>query len=292
MNTVAVSLLVAGVALAAPPQQQASDARTARVYASVVDSKGLAVPGLTVKDFTVREDGTAREVLKVEPATEAMEIMLLIDDSQAATATIPFLRDGLTRFVTRMQGKAKIGLVTIGERPTSLVEYTDDPAALKKAINRIFARPGSGAYLLEGIHETSRGMQKRETQARRIIVALTIEGIEFSNLQHDRVIADLHKADATLHVLAIGQPADSTSDEMRNRNLVLAEGTKQTGGRRDQLLSPMAISDRLDQLAGELLTQYAVTYGRPDRLIPPEKLAVGTSRTDLTVRARTRIAAK
>jgi VWFA-related protein len=292
MNTAALSILTAGVFLASPSLQQASDARTAQIYVSVLDSKGAAVPGLTVKDFTVREDGAAREVLKAEPATESMEIMLLVDDSQAATTAIPHLRDGLSRFVTRMQGKAKIGLVTVGERPTSVVEYTDDPAALKKGITRIFARPGSGAYLLDAIREVTRGMQKRETKARRAIIALTTEGVEFSSLQHDRVLADLRASGATFHVLAIGSPADSTSDEMRNRNLVLSEGTKETGGRRDQLLTPMAISDRLDQVAGELLNQYLVTYGRPDRLIPPEKIAVATTRTDLTVRARTRVIGK
>ena len=292
MKSAALSLVLATVFAAPAPAQQASDARTAQIYVSVLDSKGAAVPGLTVKDFTVREDGAAREVLKAEPATEAMEIMLLVDDSQAATTAIPHLRDGLTAFVTRMQGKAKIGIVTVGERPTSVVEYTDDLGALKKGINRIFARPGGGAYLLEAIREVTRGMQKRETTARRVIIALTTEGVEFSNVQHDRVLADLRASGAQFHVLAIGSPAGSTSDEMRNRNMVLAEGTKESGGRRDQLLSPMAIIERLNQVAGELLNQYVVTYGRPDRLIPPEKIAVGTTRTDLTVRARTRVIGK
>ena len=76
--------------------------------------------------------------------------------------SIPYIRDGLTKFVERMQGKAQIGIVTIGERPTSVVEYTTDAAALKKGIGRIFARPGSGAYLLEAVRDVSRGMQRRE----------------------------------------------------------------------------------------------------------------------------------
>ena len=44
--------------------------------------------------------------------------------------------------------------------------------------------------------------------------------------------------------------------------------------------------------AASPLNQYVVTYGRPDKLIPPEKLQVTTTRPGLTVRARTRIAGR
>ena len=294
MKTAAFSFFLACLAVsssAAAAQQTAAASKTAQIYAAVVDSKGSAVSGLTAKDFAIREDGVAREVLRAEPATEPLDVMLLVDDSQAATAAIPFLRDGLKKFVDRMQGKARIGLVTIGERPTSLVEYTTDAAALHKAINRIFARPGGGAYLLEGVRDVSRGLQKREG-ARPVIVALTVEGIEFSNLQYDRVMDDLRPSGATFHALAIGTPAATVSDELRNRGLLLSEGTKETGGRYDQLLSPMAIEERLQQLAGELLNQYVVTYGRPETLIPPEKIQVTATKPGLTARARTRTAAK
>lgn len=290
MKSAVFSLLFAcvPVALATPAaQQKAASPRTAQIYVSVVDEKGNAVPGLTAGDFTVREDGQSREVLRAEPATEPLDIMLLVDDSQAATTAIPYLRDGLTAFVERMKGKAKIGIVTLGERPTSVAEATTDTAALKKGIGRIFARPGSGAYLLEAVRDVSRGFQKRDAQ-RPVIIALTTEGVEFSNLQYERVLEELHASGATFHALAIGTPAATVSDELRNRGMLLAEGTKQTGGRRDQLLTPMAIGDRLQQLAGELLTQYVVTYGRPEALIPPENVQVGTTKPGLTARARTR----
>ncbi len=68
----------------------------------------------------------------------------------------------------------------MGERPTSVAERTTDVEALKKGVSRIFARPGSGAYLLEGILDVSRGLQKREV-ARPVIVAITHEGVEYSN---------------------------------------------------------------------------------------------------------------
>lgn len=293
-SIVSISLaltVLAPVSAAASAQARQTDTRNQSVYVSVVDGNGKPVPGLTASDFTVREDNVAREVLRVEPATEQLTISLLVDDSQAATDAIPHLREGLNAFVDRLDGKAEIAIATIGDRPTSLVDYTTSTAALKKGITRIFARPDSGAYLLEGIVEVSRGVQKREAK-RTAIVALTIEGVEFSNRYYQPVLDDLQKSGATLHVLAIGTPADSQADEMRNRNMVIAEGTVRTGGRRDQLLTVISIPDKLKQLADELLNQYVVTYARPDTLIPPEKLSVSVKQRGLTTRARTRTAGR
>jgi hypothetical protein len=106
------------------------------------------------------------------------------------------------------------------------------------------------------------------------------------------VLDPLFASGATLHVLEVGVAPSSINDEMRNRNLVIAEGTEQSGGRRDQLLSDLSIPDRFRQLADELLSQYVVTYARPETLIPPEKISIGVTTAGLTVRARTRAAGK
>jgi VWFA-related protein len=272
----------------APRPAAASDGRTRDVYVSVLDSKDVAVPGLTAADFTVREDAAPREVLRAGPATAPLQLILIVDDSEALTPALQPMREGLTKFVDKLQGHAEIGIVTVGERSTSLVSSTTDVNALKRGINRIFARSGSGAYLLDGIREVSQGLEKRKAN-RPVIVAVTMEGVEFSNLQDETVLKALDASGAALHVLSVGMPSSSMADEMRNLNSVVAEGTKRSGGRRDQVLAVSGIPDAFSRVADELLTQYVVTYGRPDKLIPPEKLQVTVSRPGVTVRARTRI---
>jgi VWFA-related protein len=267
---------------------QERSARTRDIYVSVVDSKGNHVPGLTQADFVVREDGTAREVLKAGPATEPLTVALLVDDSQAATSMILPLRQAVNAFIDKLQGKATIALITFGERPTTAVEYTQSTEQLKRGANRIFARPSAGPYFLEAVVEASRGLERRKP-ARPVIVAITIEGIEFSNQHYQQVLDALNSSGAALHVLTVGSPADSNTDEMRNRNMLIAEGTARTGGRREQVLADTGLPDKMRQVADELLNQYVVTYSRPETLIPPRRIEVTTTKSGATARARTSV---
>ena len=286
-----VVLLVSSLAALQEPRASTSGSRTRDVYVSVLDGKGAPVQGLTAADFAVREDRAAREVLKVGPATEPLQIALLIDDSQAATSMLQPLREGITAFIGTLHDKAEIALITFGERPTTVVEYTSNLELLKKGVGRVFPRSAAGPYLLDAIVDASRGLERRKA-ARPVIVAVTVEGIEFSNLHYQPVLEALDRSGAVFHALAIGSPADSQSDEMRNRNMVLAEGPRRTGGRREQILADSGLPETLRKLADELLNQYVVTYGRPETLIPPERIEVTSTRPGVTVRAKTRVSGR
>jgi len=286
---VAIGATAIGAASTLGQPQRPSERRTREVYVSVVDSSGKPVTGLSAGDFVVKEEGVAREVLTAAPATDPLTIAVTVDDSQAATPLIQFIREGLSGFVKALDGKAEIALSTFGDRPTPLVEYTQSTATLEQGIRKLFARSGAGAYLLEALNELSKGLARKEVP-RKTIVAVTIENAtEFSNLYYPNVLDALKKSGAALHVLAIGSPSSSLSDEMRNRNIVIADGTDLTGGRRDQVLAESGIPDRLKQLASELTNQYVVSYSRPDTLIPPEKIEVTVKKPGLTVRAPKRV---
>jgi len=287
-----VALSVLGSVQDPAGSKRASDARTRDIYVSVLDNNGKPVTGLTAADFRVREDNVVREVLSAHAATEPLTISLLIDDSEAAADAIQYMREALTAFVERLDGKAEIAVATVGERTTIQLDYTTSTVALKRTVGRIFQRSGAGAYLLDALVDVSKGLEKRAPK-RPTIVAVTVEsGPEFSNRSFQQVLEALIRSRATLHVLALGQPSSSQTDEMRNRNIVIGDGPDKTGGRRDQVLAPLGLKDRMLQLADELTNQYVVQYGRPEQLIPPEKVQVTVDKPGLTVRARTSAADK
>ena len=284
---VVAALLLAAVTIGWPGGLAAQAIQRA-LYVSVLNEAGTPVPDLGVTDFIVREDNMAREVLRVEPAAEPMQIAVLVDNSTAARDYVSHIRSALPVFVATMtEGvdgpKNEIAIIAIGERPTILAEYTTNRAALQKGIDRIWSLRDTGAYLLDGIIEVCQGLKKREA-GRPVIIALTAEGPELSNRQHDQVIDPLRASGAALYTIAIGRPSGSLSDEARERNMVLDEGPRITGGRRDEILTSMAVAPTLKQISTELLHQYRVTYARPNTLIPPERVTVAAAKPGLTAR--------
>jgi hypothetical protein len=286
-RTLAAAVLLVGLALVWPGRLAAQTIQRA-LYVSVLDEAGAPVPGLGTTDFIVREDNAAREVLKVAPATEPMQIALLVDNSQAARDYISNMRQALPGFLAALTGgengiKNTVAIIGVGERPTVLTNYTFDRALLQKGVDRLWSQRGSGAYLLDAIVETCQGFKKLDAR-RPVIVAITAEGPEFSNRIHDQVLDPLRATGAAFYALTIGQPSNSLRDEMRERAMVLDEGPRLTGGRRDEMLTSMALESKLTQLALELTHQYRVTYAHPTTLIPPEKVTVSAARPGMTAR--------
>ena len=69
------------------------------MYVSALTEAGAPLPDLGPSDFVVREDNLAREVLKVEPAVDPMQIAILVDTSQGA-------RDARPQRSSRYSGRA------------------------------------------------------------------------------------------------------------------------------------------------------------------------------------------
>jgi VWFA-related protein len=280
----AIGLLILAMLLPASPVLAQATERT--VYASVVDKNDAPVTGLAAGEFIVREDDTAREVLRVSAATEPMHVAVLVDTSQAMEEHLLDIRTALQSFFKQMAGKHEIALIGLGERPTVLSDYTRDTARLEKAVGSVFSRPGSGTYILDAIVEAANGLQKRKTTRPHIIV-YAAKGPEFSERSHQSVVDALRESGATLHTLMLNRPGVAMgSREEQELAQTVANGTKATGGRREDLLTPMALGDRLQSVGNELTNQYQVVYARPSRLVPPKSLEVTVKRLSLTVRAR------
>jgi VWFA-related protein len=278
-----VAVLAVLVVCAAPSAAQTTE-RT--IFVSVVDGKGAPVPDLGPSDFVVREDGSAREILRAMPATQPVDVALLIDNSQSITPHQNDLRNAVKSFAARMakDGNA-LAIVGLADRPTIIQEFTNNAALLERATGRIFAQPGSGTTVLDAITDISRGLQKRESLRRAIVVVTTL-GTDFSNRNDVRTLEALNDGGAALYALVIGHgdSAALTTEEGRNRAIVLDRGTSSSGGRYETLISSMALAGALEGVADELEHQYQVVYGRPGSLIPPKKIEVSVSRPGLTAR--------
>ena len=282
----AASLLaLLGAALATGPPLEAQ-ANERALFVSVLDDAGVPVAGLAPGDFVVEEDGVEREVLRVGPATEPMQIALLVDTSGSAQAAIPDVREGLTALVTRLHEDHEIALVAFGQRPQILVESTRRLDRLEDGIGQLFGFSNTAAYLLDALVETAGGFERRESP-RPVIVAFTTEGLDYSNRDSRQTLDALRAARVATHVVVLRESGlalrsdPALADSIRERDIVLAQGPARTGGLRRDLLTPNGIDDALGEIASVLTSQYEVVYSRPASLIPPDEITVRMRRDDL-----------
>jgi VWFA-related protein len=282
--TLAITLVVALLMPLRAPIDAQSGNRERTLYVSAVNDKGEPVEGLGPDAFKVREDGVRREVLRVSKATEPIDIALLADTSAAARDAITFIRDGVSKFIGSMAADNEIALIGLADRPTILVDYTHDRKRLKDGVGRLFAMAGSGMTLLDAVYETAHGLEKRETP-RAAIVAVFTDGVEYTNRYSKDVAAEARKAEASVHLIPVGQFLHVDTDQgLRERSFFLDEGPRATGGQEVQLLTPIGIPDAMDRIARELANQYKVVYGRPESLIPPEKIEISSAREGIKMR--------
>jgi hypothetical protein len=214
--------------------------------------RSVSVLGAAIAGIAVAGQGgiAAEERRAVEPVKA---VAILVDTSQALRPHVHDVRKALRTFIRDMQPTHEIALIEFGERTSVLTDYTSDPVRLQAGVERVFAHTGSGAYVLDAIVETSKGLRSREGAPASIVV-ITAEGPEFSNRYHEGVLDELKSTSATLHafVLATARGPSLRDVGARERDLALARGAKLTGGSREHLLTSMALESRLRELAARL----------------------------------------
>lgn len=291
LTAIAVLLVATALLRAAPAAQHR---RTVQV--TVVGDKGDRIEGLAPEDFILKEDGKTRPVVEAAPSTAMLSVALLLDDRGS---DINEIREALAAFVARVQGRAEVALVSVVPTTTTVFDYTSDGATMLAGIRRLVWRPGPAAGLVLGaIADAADGLRRREVE-RPVIVVVTFEGAEFkSHRRPQDVLASLERSRAALHVVAVGTPTlrrmnravvesgDAQGDEWtvdeNNRNAVLGEGPRQSGGRRHELTVATGLGRALESVASDLLNQYTLVY---ESLAASRKLSVSVKRRGVTVRA-------
>jgi VWFA-related protein len=281
--------------LPASPQPSTPAVRTSTVFVTALEENGAPVVDLVADDFTIKEDGKSREVLKAELARAPVQVAIIVDDNGTG-----IFRAGLVSFVRLMQGRGEMTLSTVVGQTQRLVEYTTDLDRLATAIVALTARPGTpdGGQLLEGIFQAAKEQEKRDAE-RPVIVVVTVGGEEHSTLPAHHVLDQLARSGSTLYVITVAnntlrvmRPIDKPSallEENLNLSEVLGEGPKQSGGWREVIVAAPGITMGLQRIAAELKAQYAVAYSRPAKSKATERLAVSINRRGVLLRAPNKV---
>jgi hypothetical protein len=274
---------VLAASMLAPPAVIEAAERT--VYVTVVDGNGAAVTDLTAADLVVKEGGKDREIVKAGPASAKMRLTIAVEERLMADAAV---RQAMFAFMKRVIDKAEIRLVTIGLRNNTAADYTSALDVLVAGINKLTLNPRPESQVAEGVNEAASELIAARPE-RSALVVLAFSGGQ-AGVDPRSVLEKVRQSGVTMSAVTLaGGTTDSSSAaslaEQSGREQVLGDGPKQSGGRRLEVPSTGAFPQALQQIANDLLAQYAITYTLPEGVKPDKRFSISSKRRGVTLRA-------
>jgi Ca-activated chloride channel homolog len=170
------------------------------VEAGVYDSTGQPAFGLGATDFRLREDGELQTLDVVARETYAMNVVLLVDNSQSMARRMPEVRAAAERFAKSLDRRDTVIVAPFNTKLGSITGPTKDVATVAEAIDAMTAKGGTA--ILNSVTGAVRLLEGAE--GRRIIVLVTDGFDENSTENLESVVKIAQAARVTVYGVAIG----------------------------------------------------------------------------------------
>ena len=246
---------------AAPATAPGTEVRALTV--TLLDDKGQEVTDVSADDVALVENGVSRDITSFTPDRRPLSVAVLVDPSAAVGSSYRLnVVDAVTGLVTRLPDGSRYTLWTTGDRPTHVLDFTDDRGAAGKALRMI--APQGANYMLDAFSEATNDLKKTAREGdRTAVVAVSFMGPEFSYLDKYRS-ADVAEKNAELflsvQVEEAGGGADADFEMRSNVGYVMDRLARATGGRYEVILSPMGLDGALRKLSAHLRSAYRLAY--------------------------------
>jgi len=239
-----VQSVVVALVLVVATHLSAQNNTAAHTFAVITDASGMPVAGLSAADFVVRVDGAEVPISAVAAATEPLSLVFVTSGvPQEGALETRRAMEAVLDLIGARSPESRIGLMLEqgGPAPT-MHNVRDVDGALKRSISH-FVGSHDTAPLLESLITAARTLNTEPT-SRRVILALSDGNKSQADVAAPSVVFNaLREAGASLWSLDFGWSSPTTRSESR----VLAEGTRMSGGRRDNL-RPASVEVRLSVL--------------------------------------------
>jgi Ca-activated chloride channel family protein len=257
-----LTLVVAAPAAGQRGQRFKAGVEVVSLNVTVVDGANRLIRDLEQADFEVFEDGANQEISFFSKTQSPIALALLLDSSASMEDRLQTAQDAATGFVQRLRAEDVAEIVDFDSRVEIRQTFTNDKAALEKAIRD--AAAGGSTSLHHAIYISLKELRKirassAEEIRRQAIVVLSDGEDTSSILSYEDVLDQAKRSETAIYTIGL-RPKDNGSRGFKEAEFVLKQLAFETGGR-------AWFPDHIGQLAGvyeqiatELASQYTIGY--------------------------------
>jgi VWFA-related protein len=215
---------------------------------------GTDAAELPLGAFRLLEDGVDQPSLSVEPESDGLDIVLVVDTSGS-------MRDALARsvaavrlFLKNLGPRDRVALVGFNDLPRVLQPLTSEPRAVDQALDRL--KPDGGTALYDTL--VTSAMDFKSSTRRRVVVLLT-DGCDQNAMgtgpgsRHtlDQAVESCRQSHAVIFGIGLGFQVDRKS---------LSRVTRETGGQAYWATGADQLQELYLRIVHDIRRRYRISY--------------------------------
>ncbi len=254
------------------------DSRLVNLNVRVTDSAGKLIPNLSQADFQIFENNVEQQVVRFEPVTSPVSVVLLLDASSSTREHWKIIKKAAKKFIETLSPNTPIAVAAFTRRFMVICDFSCDRKTLKERIDKS-RNLSSGTAFYDATWSTL-NLFKEVKEQRKAIVMLT-DGVDNSlsdddfEPKHpfDEVLARISQDEITIYPIYFDTEYQVTvrmhGSDTHESYVMAREQLKRIA---DETGGTMFKADRAEDLEGvyqrvasELQTLYSVSYNPADK---------------------------
>jgi len=254
------------------------DSRLVNLNVRVTDSAGKLIPNLSQADFQIFEDNIEQQVVRFEPITSPVSVVLLLDASSSTKEHWKIIKKAAKKFIETLSPNTPIAVAAFTRKFLVICDFSCDRKTLKERIDKT-RNLSSGTGFYDATWSTL-NLFKEVKDQRKAIVMMT-DGVDNSLSDEDyeprhpfdEVLARISQDEITIYPIYFDTEYQVTvrmrGGDTHESYVTAREQLKQIADESGGTLFKADRAEDLDgvyqRVASELQTLYSVSYNPADK---------------------------
>ena len=223
--------------------------------ASITDSSGKSVPGLSRKQFSVFEDGVEQVIRTFESEETPFAAVILLDTSGSMESRVSLARSAAIQFLQGLRTDDHVAVYNFDSK----VELVQDFSNSRDFRDKFFDLKARGMTVLNDAVYKAAEMLAPRPEKRKAIVVLSDGADTMSSKSSDKALQAALAAGITLYTVDMSGITAGGPARSQNQG-VLKNFAEKSGGRFISTPGGIAMRDAFKQIVEELGLQYTLAY--------------------------------